>query len=80
MSQDSSGKTLEDGDDYQLADIGEESLFLPDGERMGFLGEVFARRLEADGRVPAAARTLKGLLGLIECVEDRVCAEAEGVK
>ena len=63
VSQDSSGKTLEDGDDYQLADIGEESLFLPDGERMGFLGEVFARRLEADGRVPAAARTLKGLLG-----------------
>ena len=63
VPQDASGKTLEDGDDYQLVDMGEESLFLPDGERLGFLMEVFARRLAADPRVPPPARTLRGLLG-----------------
>src|SRR5205814_1522890 len=63
VPEDSSGKTLEDGDDYQLVDMGEESLFLPDGERLAFLTDVFARRLEADARVPSEARTLEGLLG-----------------
>ena len=63
VPEDSSGKTLEDGDDYQLVDIGEESLFLPDHERLAFLAEVFARRLSGDPRVPSSARTLRGLLG-----------------
>ncbi len=63
VPQDSSGKALEDGDDYQLVDIGEESLFLPDAERLAFLREVFGRRLAADSRVPDGARTLVGLLG-----------------
>ena len=63
VPQDSSGKTLEDGNDYQLVDMGEESLFLPDGERLAFLTEVFARRLEGDARVPAQTSTLRGLLG-----------------
>lgn len=63
VPQDSSGKVLEDGDDYQLVDIGEEALFLPDGERLAFLTEVFARRLEVDTRVPSGGHTLGGLLG-----------------
>ncbi len=66
VSVDSSGKTLEDGDDYQLVDIGEESLFLPDSERLAFLTKVFARRLEADPRVPSEGRTLRGLLGRMD--------------
>ena len=63
VPQDSSGKNLEDGDDYQLVDIGEESLFLPDHERLAFLTEVFARRLEADARVQREGCSLRGLLG-----------------
>ena len=39
-----SGKNLEDGDDYQLIDMGEESLFLPENDRLGFLNAVFAKR------------------------------------
>ena len=63
VPRDSSGKMLEDGDDFQLVDIGEESLFLPDSERLAFLTEVLARRLAVDARVPPQARTLRGLLG-----------------
>jgi hypothetical protein len=60
---DSSGKNLQDGDDYQLVDIGEESLFLPDDERLAFLREVFSRRLETDSRIPQSRNTLDDLLG-----------------
>lgn len=63
IPEDSSGKTLEDGDDYQLVDMGEESLFLPDTERRAFLDEVFARRLGVDPRVPDSAASLRSLLG-----------------
>ena len=63
VPEDSSGKNLQDGDDYQLVDIGEESLFLPDNERLAFLRDVFARRLESDVRIPERKATLSSLLG-----------------
>jgi hypothetical protein len=63
IPEDSSGKNLQDGDDYQLVDIGEESLFLPDSERLAFLSAVFARRLESDVRVPDGKASLTALLG-----------------
>ncbi len=62
VPEDSSGKNLQDGDDYQLVDMGEESLFLPDSERLAFLREVFARRLAADPRVPEGQSSLSALL------------------
>lgn len=63
VPEDSSGKNLQDGDDYLLVDIGEESLFLPDDERLAFLNEVFSRRLGLDPRVPTGHSSLKQLLG-----------------
>lgn len=63
IPEDSSGKNLQDGDDYQLVDMGEESLFLPDKERLGFLRLVFERRLGVDPRIPPGRATLKDLLG-----------------
>jgi hypothetical protein len=63
VSEDSSGKNLEDGDDYQLVDMGEESLFLPEVERRGFLSDVFSRRLQLDRRVPKCDFSLLSLLG-----------------
>jgi hypothetical protein len=63
ISEDSSGKTLQDGDDYQMIDMGEESLFMSDKERRHFLDQVFVRRLSFDQRVPSAGHTLEGLLG-----------------
>ena len=48
---DATGKNLEDGDDFQLVDMGEESLFLPESERQAFLDDVFSRRLEVDARI-----------------------------
>ena len=62
VPEDSSGKNLQDGDDYQLVDIGEESLFLPDHERLAFLQDIFSRRLESD-RVPQGKASLGALLG-----------------
>jgi hypothetical protein len=62
VSEDSSGKNLEDGDDYQLVDMGEESLFLPDAERLAFLNEVFSRRLAVDPRIPKGCNSLSALL------------------
>ncbi len=63
VSEDSSGKNLEDGDDYGLVDMGEESLFLPESERLGFLNDVFSRRLELDSRIPRGDFSLHALLG-----------------
>lgn len=63
VSEDSSGKVLEDGDDYQLVDIGEESLFLPETERLAFLNGVFSRRLAFDQRITGKDFTLQALLG-----------------
>lgn len=63
IPEDSSGKNLQDGDDYQLVDMGEESLFLPDGERLAFLSAVFARRLELDARISRDKTSLTALLG-----------------
>ncbi len=63
VPEDSSGKNLQDGDDYQLVDMGEESLFLPDAERLAFLSDVFARRLAVDPRMPKDNASLNGLLG-----------------
>jgi hypothetical protein len=63
VSEDSSGKNLEDGDDYQLVDMGEESLFLPESERLAFLNAVFSRRLESDARIPRGNFSLQALLG-----------------
>jgi hypothetical protein len=67
VPEDSSGKNLQDGDDYQLVDMGEESLFLPGPERLAFLSAVFSRRLSVDVRIPrehASLRLLLGRLGL----------------
>ena len=63
---DSSGKNLEDGDDYQLVDMGEESLFLAESERQAFLNEVFARRLKSDQRIPAGSSSLEAILGRLK--------------
>ena len=63
VSEDSSGKKLQDGDDYQLVDMGEEALFLPDEERLTFLNAVFSRRLKMDPRVPTESATLEAVLG-----------------
>jgi len=63
IPEDSSGKNLEDGDDYQLVDLGEESLFLGESERLVFLNDVFSRRLEADRRIPRGDFSLRALLG-----------------
>ena len=65
MPEDSSGKALEDGDDYQFIDMGEESLFLSDPDRLSFLNDIFAKRLELDSRLSAIAPSLKSLLGRI---------------
>ncbi|MCA1565882.1 MAG: hypothetical protein LC803_09645 [Acidobacteria bacterium] len=66
ISVDSSGKILQDGDDYQLVDMGEESLFMPDSERAWFLNEIFQRRLSLDLRIPEQGHTLEGLLEHLE--------------
>lgn len=63
VPEDSSGKHLEDGDDYQLVDMGEESLFLGETERSAFLNEVFSRRLRLDWRIPKGKYSLGDLLG-----------------
>jgi serine/threonine protein kinase len=63
VPEDSTGKNLQDGDDYQLVDMGEESLFLPDAERLAFLEAVFSRRLSMDHRVPVGGATLGAFLG-----------------
>ena len=63
VSEESSGKSLQDGDDYQLVDMGEEALFLTEEERFSFLSDVFSRRLPLDNRVPEQGRSLEGLLG-----------------
>ena len=63
VSEDSSGKKLQDGDDYQLVDMGEEALFLTEEERLVFLREVFSRRLSVDPRVPAGGASLEAVLG-----------------
>lgn len=63
VPMDSSGKSLQDGDDFQMVDLGEESLFLPDDERFAFLNEVFSRRLSADERIPRECMSLRQLLG-----------------
>ena len=62
VTEDSSGKNLQDGDDYQLVDMGEEALFLPDRERLSFLNEVFLRRLRFDPRIPEEENSLNSLL------------------
>lgn len=63
VAEESSGKNFQDGDDYQLVDMGEEALFLEYEERHGFLNEVFSRRLVLDNRIPSIATSLEGLLG-----------------
>jgi len=63
ISEDSSGKNLQDGDDFQLVDMGEESLFLSDEERQTFLFEIFSRRLKLDSRIADENFSLVDLLG-----------------
>ena len=63
---DSSGKALEDGDDYQLIDIGEESLFMTDNDRLAFLNSVFSKRLELDSRLQGLTPNLRALLGKLD--------------
>jgi hypothetical protein len=63
LPEDSSGKVLQDGDDYQFVDMGEESLFLPDAQRLAFLDQVFSRRLSIEPRMPQESLSLKALLG-----------------
>ena len=66
VPEDSSGKALEDGEDYQLIDIGEESLFLADRDRLMFLNEVFSKRLSLDTRLQECAPDLISLLGRLD--------------
>ena len=66
VPEDSSGKNLQDGDDYQFVDMGEESLFLPDSQRLAFLDQVFTRRLSLDPRMPSGQPTLRALLGRLD--------------
>ena len=66
VPEDSSGKALEDGEDYQLIDIGEESLFLADRDRLMFLNEVFSKRLSLDTRLQECAPDLSSLLGRLD--------------
>ncbi len=63
VSEDSSGKILQDGDDYQLVDMGEEALFLPESERLAFLNEVFSKRLKFDPRILEGKNSLHFILG-----------------
>jgi hypothetical protein len=63
VAEDSYGKHLQDGDDYKLVDMGEESLFMSEDERNKFLNEVFSRRLARDPRVEISVRDLPTLLG-----------------
>jgi hypothetical protein len=64
VPEDASGKLLQDGDDYQMVDLGEESLFMPEPERLEFLEEIFRKRLELDARIPESLATLGALLGI----------------
>ena len=66
VPEDASGKALEDGEDYQLIDIGEESLFLADRDRLTFLNEVFSKRLSLDTRLQDSAPDLNRLLGRLD--------------
>jgi hypothetical protein len=66
ITEDSSGKVLQDGDDFQLIDMAEESLFMDDAERASFLAEVFSKRLSLDKRASGTWQTLPGLLGKLE--------------
>jgi hypothetical protein len=63
VAEDSSGKQLQNGDDFRLIDMGEESLFMTDEERRSFLNQVFRRRLKLDKRVSTNLRSLPTLLG-----------------
>jgi hypothetical protein len=63
LAEDFSGKLLQDGDDFQLVDMGEESLFLSDEERANFLSEIFRRRLVCDSRISPALSDLASLFG-----------------
>lgn len=63
LTEDSSGKNLQDGDDFQLVDIGEEAIFLDDKERLEFLSAIFSRRLRHDPRVPPESADLTHLMG-----------------
>tara|TARA_B100000315_G_scaffold187328_1_gene176943 strand:+ start:3340 stop:5988 length:2649 start_codon:yes stop_codon:yes gene_type:complete len=65
IPEDLSGKILQDGDDYKLIDMAEESLFMKEAERALFLDEVFKRRLSEDQRIPAKGQELEGLLGTL---------------
>ena len=66
VPEDSSGKALEDGEDYQLIDIGEESLFLTDRDRLMFLNKVFSKRLSLDIRLQELVPDLASLLGRLD--------------
>jgi hypothetical protein len=63
VPEDSSGKVLQDGDDYLLVDMAEEALFMSEDERQKFLGEVFYRRLALDARTRELDLDLPALLG-----------------
>jgi hypothetical protein len=63
VAEDSSGKLLQDGDDYRLIDMGEESLFMSESERQSFLNDIFSKRMARDPRLGDEVRTLPTLLG-----------------
>lgn len=66
IAEDSSGKQLQDGDDFALIDMAEESLFMQKEEKEEFLLDVFARRLCLDNRIPNSSKNLKELLGKLD--------------
>jgi hypothetical protein len=65
LPEDSTSKVLQDGDDYQLIDIAEETLAMDEPERRAFLDEIFKRRLASDPRIPEGMTSLEALLGTL---------------
>jgi len=63
QNRDSSSKILQEGDDYQLVDLGEVAIQMGDSDREGFLDEIFKRRLRNDSRFVLKSNDLAYLLG-----------------
>jgi energy-coupling factor transporter ATP-binding protein EcfA2 len=63
VTQDSTGKIFQIGDDYELIDMATESFVMENKERVSFLQDLFGKRLELDARIPNGGKSLVGLLG-----------------
>jgi len=63
VQKDSTGKVFQIWEDFALIDMASESIEMGLNERAEFLGEVFAKRLALDDRIPDEGKSLVGLLG-----------------